>query len=91
MNISLPAELARYVREKVDSGHYSSVSEVVREALRRWSGGELQEQSLRTLSGVRFNRAKAEAAAQGILTLQKGQTLGGGISIEDLVNEGREV
>jgi antitoxin ParD1/3/4 len=35
MNISLPPELARFVREKVESGLYSSASEVVREALRR--------------------------------------------------------
>jgi Arc/MetJ-type ribon-helix-helix transcriptional regulator len=28
MNISLPAELARYVRERVEGGHYSSASEV---------------------------------------------------------------
>jgi prevent-host-death family protein len=34
-----------------------------------------------------FDRAKAEAAAQRILELSKGQTLGGP-SIKDLINEG---
>ncbi len=34
MNVSLPAQLEQYVREKVESGLYSSASEVVREALR---------------------------------------------------------
>ena len=91
MNISLPGELARYVRDKVEGGHYSSVSEVVREALRRLSGDELQEQSFRTLSGARFDREKAVEAVQGILTLQKRQKLGGDITIEDLIHEGREV
>ena len=34
MNISLPLELAGFVREKVEAGLYSSASEVVRESLR---------------------------------------------------------
>lgn len=34
MNVSLPDELARFVKEKVDTGRYASSSEVVREALR---------------------------------------------------------
>lgn len=34
MNVSLPDELAEYVKSKVSSGRYSSSSEVVREALR---------------------------------------------------------
>ncbi|MBA3915712.1 MAG: type II toxin-antitoxin system ParD family antitoxin [Acidobacteriales bacterium] len=34
MNVSLTAELEKYVSEKVGSGRYNSASEVVREALR---------------------------------------------------------
>ena len=34
MNINLTPQLEQMVREKVASGHYSSASEVVREALR---------------------------------------------------------
>lgn len=34
MNISLPEELEKLVKERVDSGLYGSASEVVREALR---------------------------------------------------------
>lgn len=91
MNISLPGELARYVREKVEGGHYSSVSEVVREALRRLSSEELQAGAFRTLSGARFDRSKADEAVHGILELQRKQTLGGNLSVEDLINAGREV
>lgn len=40
LNVSLPAELARYARDKVQSGLYASVSEVVREALRRLAAEE---------------------------------------------------
>ena len=34
MNVSLTDELVRFVKTKVDSGRYTSSSEVVREALR---------------------------------------------------------
>ena len=41
LNVSLPPELERRVRQHVDSGRYSSASEVIREALRlfeAWQG-----------------------------------------------------
>ena len=34
MNISLPSQLEKLVKQKVESGRYASASEVVREALR---------------------------------------------------------
>lgn len=34
INVSLPDELAEFIKSKVSSGRYSSSSEVVREALR---------------------------------------------------------
>jgi antitoxin ParD1/3/4 len=34
MNISLTPELEQYIQEKVNSGFYTSVSEVIRESLR---------------------------------------------------------
>ncbi|MEY2926611.1 MAG: hypothetical protein RL367_1088 [Pseudomonadota bacterium] len=37
ITISLPPEMAAMVRKTVENGAYSSVSEVVREALRDWS------------------------------------------------------
>jgi len=42
MNVSLPEELANYVREKVSTGRYGSSSEVVREALRLMERTEQQ-------------------------------------------------
>jgi antitoxin ParD1/3/4 len=38
MNVSLTAELEKFVSAKVDSGRYNSASEVVREALRLLEG-----------------------------------------------------
>lgn len=36
LSITLPAEMARLIRAKVQSGAYGSNSEVIREALRGW-------------------------------------------------------
>jgi antitoxin ParD1/3/4 len=36
LSITLPAEMVRAIREKVNAGAYGSSSEVIREALRAW-------------------------------------------------------
>jgi len=43
MNISLPEELANFVKDKVSTGRYGSSSEVVREALRLMEKAEQQQ------------------------------------------------
>ena len=43
MNVSLPEELANFVKDKVASGRYGSSSEVVREALRLMEKTERRE------------------------------------------------
>jgi antitoxin ParD1/3/4 len=40
LSITLPADMARMVRDKVEAGAYASNSEVIREALRVWQEGE---------------------------------------------------
>jgi len=89
MNVSLSPELARFVRAKVECGLYASASEVVREALRRLVGDQNGTVELRNLGGTPLDRARARAAVENILQLQKGQKLGG-TSVEDLINEGRD-
>jgi antitoxin ParD1/3/4 len=50
MNVSLPEELANFVKAKVSTGRYGSSSEVVREALRLMEKTEQQEaEKLRSL------------------------------------------
>ncbi len=44
VTISLTPEMAAMVRRKVEDGEYTSVSEVVREALRDWSRKQSAEQ-----------------------------------------------
>jgi antitoxin ParD1/3/4 len=46
MNISLTPELERRISEKVDSGLYSTASEVVREALRRLFESDAERERL---------------------------------------------
>jgi antitoxin ParD1/3/4 len=42
LSITLPANLARVVRQKVESGAYASNSEVIREALRDWQERDME-------------------------------------------------
>ena len=44
VTVSLPPEMAAMMRQKVEEGEYSSVSEVVREALRDWSRKQSADQ-----------------------------------------------
>ena len=85
LSISLPADLARSVQAEVDCGHYSSVSEVVSDGLRKLqssvdgNGREHDE----------FNRAKAAEALDGLRRLAATQTLGSELTLRDLIDEGR--
>lgn len=48
MNVSLTPELEKYIQDKVESGRYTSASEVVREALRLMEQKEQErEQALK--------------------------------------------
>ncbi len=57
LSITLPASLARVVRESVESGEYASNSEVIRTALRAWQARELE----RLLPGLDLKAAIEEA------------------------------
>jgi len=67
MNVSLTPELERWISEKVESGRYTSASEVVREALRLLEEHELLRQKQITAVRERIN--------QGLQELDSGQRL----------------
>ena len=51
LSITLPPEMARMVRKRVERGAYASNSEVIREALRVWEEQESERE--RRLSTIR--------------------------------------
>ena len=53
MNVSLTPELEKFVGAKVESGRYTSASEVVREALRLLE----EHDAIRAAQSAEFNRA----------------------------------
>jgi antitoxin ParD1/3/4 len=59
LSITLPAEMVRLIREKVNKGAYASNSEVIREALRGWME---RESRLMTLDAA-IARGLADAEA----------------------------
>lgn len=61
LSITLPAEMVRLIREKVDRGGYASNSEVIREAMRGWME---RESRLAALDA---------AIARGVADAQAGQ------------------
>ena len=56
LSVTLPMEMARVIRSKVESGLYASNSEVVREAVRNWLEAE-------TRRGERLDVMRAKIAA----------------------------
>jgi antitoxin ParD1/3/4 len=69
MNISLTPELAALVRGKVESGLYTSASEVVREALRllqeQEEGREHQRKKVRELIEERYQKSERGETVDG--------------------------
>ena len=61
MYVSLPEELAKFVKDKVSTGRYGSSSEVVREALRLME----QEDQLRSLKLQRLRQDVQEGMDSG--------------------------
>ena len=67
LSITLPPEIIRIIREKVDSGVYSSNSEVIREAMRGWIE---REKRLQTLDNA-IARGIADADSGRVKTIEE--------------------
>jgi antitoxin ParD1/3/4 len=76
MNVSLTRELEKFVNEKVESGRYSSASEVIREGLRLLQ--EHEELKQREIAAV---RAKID---RGIAQLERGEGIPGSEAVRTL-------
>ena len=73
IHVSLPEELENKVHQQVSTGMYSSVSEVVREALRNFFGGgdQLSAAEIATIRSVMAPRL--EAVQNGTAKLVDGE------------------
>ena len=81
LNVSLPPELENRVRQHVESGLYSSASEVIREALRLFEAYQgVQAASLAALKGD---------IAQGVSDIGAGRVKE--LSMDDVKGKGREL
>jgi len=60
MNVSLSAELERFVRERVSSGRYRSASELVRDALRLLQEAEREREERETSQEVKMRELQRE-------------------------------
>ena len=59
LSITLPADMARMIRAKVQEGRYASNSEVIREAVRAWQERELAREQ--RLAAIRAKIDEADA------------------------------
>lgn len=62
LNISIPVALKREVEKEVKAGHYASVSELFRDALRSWKEEQLYQsvlQSRKDFSEGRFKKLRS--------------------------------
>jgi antitoxin ParD1/3/4 len=67
LSITLPAEMAKTIREKVGAGGYGSASEVIREAMRVW----LERQRRLAALDASIARGLADADAGRIQDLEE--------------------
>jgi uncharacterized protein len=74
MNVSLTAELEKYVRRKVASGLYNNASEVIREALRLHVENERAPDTRRARKSPKKDEVVAELAALEKPLRQRGLT-----------------
>ena len=95
IRVSLPRELASFVRERVESGLCTSASEVVREALRmlasqqsRSADGDALVDSMAQQEAA-IDRAAAKKGLRTLKRLRRGSRLGADLTTKDLVDDGR--
>jgi antitoxin ParD1/3/4 len=79
MNVSLTPELEKFVRQKVKTGRYLSVSEVIREALRLLEERDMQRQ-------MRLEKLRREVAV-GIEQSDRGEIFDGEEVVAELLEE----
>jgi hypothetical protein len=81
MNVNLDPETEKVVQAELRNGHFRTVDEMIVEGVRARREG-------RRSSGPAPRKTPAEAVAH-IREMRKGNRLPAGVTIKDLINEGR--
>ena len=81
LTINLKPETERLVREELQNGHFRSIDEMIVEGVHARRAGK-------PLSREVTRKTPAEAVAH-IRELRRGTRLPAGVTIKDLINEGR--
>lgn len=85
LEVSLPESLVQYVQTEVQSGHYSSASEVVCEGLRKLQASANGNGQ----ASCAIDRSKVAQALAELRQLADSQTLGDDLTLRELIDEGR--
>ncbi len=67
LSITLPVEMARMIRERVEAGRYASNSEVIRDAMRVWQ--EKEQLHAERLASIRAKITQAESDPRASLAI----------------------
>jgi antitoxin ParD1/3/4 len=73
VNVSITPEQSKFISMEVEAGHYSSASEIVREALRVWHERQV-EKDVAALEAAHAGAAEGDASSKemtSILEIQK--------------------
>jgi Arc/MetJ-type ribon-helix-helix transcriptional regulator len=84
MNVDFAPDVQVLVQQAIASGRLNRAEDAVQEALSMWAEQERRKAQNRTA-----DLAKSQAAVARIRELRKGVTLPEGVTIRDLINEGR--
>jgi antitoxin ParD1/3/4 len=71
MNVSLPDPMREFIQQRIDSGQYASVSDYVRDLVRRDQGAEQDEVRWLGELDTSIARGLAEEAAGELLSLDE--------------------
>jgi Arc/MetJ-type ribon-helix-helix transcriptional regulator len=84
MNVDFPPDVQVLVQQAIASGRFHRPEDAVQEALSLWADQERRKTVTRGADLM-----NAQAAVARILELRKGNLLPEGVTIKDLINEGR--
>lgn len=87
MNITFKPETERLIQEELQSGHFHSVDEIIVQGVQARRENKTSPEA-RLLNTGSPRKTKAEAA-EHIRQSRRGNRLPAGMTIRDLINEGR--